>query len=185
MSALFLAPHNDDETLFGSFLICEFRPDVIVCLRSHVQEQRYGILAHDREIETTSALEELLGGPGQAPWSQWPFLDSAPDWDELRASLERVASRGDYDLVFAPEPELHGHEHHNAVGNIVREVFGELVVGYLTYTRSGGRSRGGTEIVPEPEWVERKHRALACYRSQIAEPSCAPWFLGDLREYVA
>ena len=182
MSALFLAPHNDDEALFGSFLICEHKPEVIVCLRSDVQFARYGITAAQRIGESQDGLFEL--GVPSSQWEQWAFSDAGPDWDGLREDLALRAQRG-YDVVFAPQPEPEGHEHHNRIGELARELWGEAVLPYLTYTRSGGRSRWGTEIVPEPEWVERKHRALACYRSQIAEPSCAPWFLGDLREYVA
>lgn len=181
MSALFLAPHNDDEVLFGSFLIQEHRPEVVVCLRSQVQRERYGITAAVREAETTDALLEL----GIETWEQWAYLDSDPDWDAIREHLATRYAWPEVGIVFAPAIEEDGHEQHNRIGALALEVFGDRVVSYLTYTRSGGRSRNGTEIQPKPEWVERKHRALACYRSQIAEPSCAPWFLGDLREYVA
>jgi LmbE family N-acetylglucosaminyl deacetylase len=180
MTALFLAAHNDDETLFGSFLIQECQPWVVVCLRSQVQEDRYGITAAARERETSEALLEL-GAPG---WEQWPYLDRDPNWSEVRRELEELNGRSAYDPVFAPAVEPDGHYQHNRIGDIAYEVFGDRVISYLTYTRSGGRSRNGTEIEPKPEWIERKHRALACYRSQIEEPSCRPWFLGDLREYV-
>lgn len=185
MTALLLSPHNDDETLFASFLAIQHRADIVTCLRSQVQYVRYSIRASDRERETIEAVETL----GLRRPIQWPFLDDSPDWQaieqEMRALDVPSVFAVPYDRVFAPALEDDGHEHHNRIGALALEVFGpDRVTHYLTYTRSGGRSRNGVEVVPEPDWIERKHRALACYRSQIAEPSCREHFLRDIREYV-
>jgi hypothetical protein len=57
---------------------------------------------------------------------------------------------------------------------------------YTTYTRTGGRTRTSTAYpVPSPDALVAKHRALACYRSQMQpETGCQPWFLSDLNEYI-
>jgi hypothetical protein len=88
---------------------------------------------------------------------------------------------------------------------------------YLTYTRSQGKSRGPStcpecaglgyaareydpcdrcggsgdltiQVLPRSgEDIARKHRALACFKSQMQlDPriGCLDWFMGDLREYA-
>ena len=175
-----LAPHNDDETIFAGFLCQLYRPLVVVCLLSEVQFDRYGISAADRQAETTAALSEL----GLEAWSQLEVGDRKPNWPAVRRELAKLQ---EVETVLAPAFEHGGHDHHNEVARIAAEVAwdrGAKLVSYTTYTRWGGRSRQGEEVRPEPVWVARKHRALACYETQIAEPSCASWFLDDLREYV-
>lgn len=181
MSATLLAPHNDDETLFASYLVQKFRPRVFVCLRSQVQYDRYGITAERRERETKAALRELGLGKTR-DYLQLGELDSKPRWHLLRRELTAVVPRSG--PVFAPAYEDGGHEQHNELAVIARDLFGSRVIAYATYVRGQEKTRSKTEVVPEPAWIVGKLRALACYRSQIEEPSCRPWFLGDLREYL-
>ena len=183
MTALLLAPHNDDETLFASFLLQRYEPLVVVCLRSQVQEDRYGITAAQREYETESALREL----GQVEhFLQLGHLDREVSWEDVRVSLAALANvRQTYSPVIAPAWEDGGHDHHNGIASLAADIWGGAVLSYTTYTRHGGRTRSSEEVEPQPPWIAAKHRALACYRTQIAEPSCRPWFLGDVREYVA
>lgn len=182
MIDLFLAPHNDDETLFGAFTLLRRRPHVIVCLRSRVQE-RYGITATQRERETDAAMQ-LLG----CNWEQWNIRDINADAQDLIQHLRRFdpgAVHRDVH-VFAPAIEEGGHHDHNLVGEVARYVFGpERVTHYLTYTRHGGKSEIGAEVYYEPAWVTLKLRALACYRSQIetAAAGCTPHFIRDQREW--
>ena len=51
MSFLFLAPHGDDECLFGSFSIMRYQPHVVVVYKS-AKQMRHGITAIQREHET-------------------------------------------------------------------------------------------------------------------------------------
>lgn len=169
---------NDDAELFAAFSCLRYRPDVVVCLRSYVEEARYGVTAETREAETAAALE-ILG----CSWEQWPYRDDRPIPGDFFDLL--MTRRDDYDRVFAPAVEDGGHEHHSKIGQVAEAVFGDRVVSYLTYTRHGGRSRDGVEVVPEPGWIAKKSRALACYRSQIALPDMAPHFVGELREWYA
>jgi LmbE family N-acetylglucosaminyl deacetylase len=179
VTTLLLAPHNDDEALFASYLLLRHRPHVVVCLRSHVQEQRgYGITALEREAETDCALTKLGVG-----WEQWPYLDSRPDWAAIRKRIRELAAG--YDHVFAPAPEQDGHEQHTRIGEIASEVCGGKVTHYLTYTRGGGRSTWGVPVQAAPGWDWVKRDALACYESQAAHPSTAAHFTGPIGEYVA
>lgn len=176
MRSLLLAPHSDDETLFASYLILRHKPTVTVCLRSP------GELGVSRFRETRAAMR-ILGDPEV---ETWPYRETQPLPRDFYELLFRRAE--EYDHCFAPAVEEGGHEHHNEVGRLALAVFGEhRVTRYLTYTRHGGRSREGTLVEPEPEWVALKLAALACYRSQIDDPATRPWFydLVDLREWVA
>jgi len=188
MSAILLAPHADDETLFASYVIQRDRPRVIVCLRSTAQEHRRGTTAAVRVRELAAAMGEL-----GADWAQWSFTDHDPDWSGMEQAMRTLtASR-----VYAPAPafEQNGHApgqtpagfgvlQHDVIGQMALDVFGaERVTGYTLYSRWGGRTRA-VEVVPEPEWVIGKLRALACYRSQIEDPATRPHFLEPLREYL-
>lgn len=183
MTDLFLSPHNDDETLFGAFTIIREKPMVIVCLKSQVQDDRHGIKANVREMETTGALWWL----GQPSWKQLQTRDSEPAKriiDGLAddfADLDRVHAP---DRVWAPDIEYGGHEQHNLVGRAARDTWGDKVQPYLTYRRGSMRSRG-TEVPFEPKWAWQKLRALCCYQTQVELENTMPWFIDDtFREYV-
>lgn len=193
MTAVLLQPHSDDAALFAAYLCCKHKPHVITVFRSQVQEDRgTGITQAMRYAEDEAALRELgldeygylAGGPGL---EQWDFSDDEEDFQRVSAAIRSLTLT--FDLCIAPvNEEGEGHLHHDVVGNCATAWFGvERTVRYLTYTRTAGRSTWGTEVVPEPEWIERKLRALACYSSQIREPSTRPWFYNqlDMREWVA
>lgn len=192
--ALFLAPHNDDETLFGAFTLLAWHPDVIVCFLSDKQRAD-GIESHVRSIETGWALK-LLGGTGT--YMQSSVLDTARDdeaveylrpiFEDAHEIFGRMAGRdgphAPYDVIFAPAVEDGGHEQHSLVGDLASRVFGERVVHYLTYRRGYGRSSSSVEVPFRPEWPALKLAAMSMYRSQSALPSTAPWFMDHgLREF--
>ncbi len=162
MTALLLQPHNDDAVLFASWLCLKHRPHVVTVLRSVVQEAN-GITHEERMAEDVRAME-ILG----CEFSQLAFGDDAtPDWERtanwIAAMDERMAP---LDRVFAPWPEKGGHEHHNRVGELARDIFGDRVTFYTTY-RVGGPRTVGTPSEPEPWMIPLKLRALACYESQM------------------
>ena len=187
MSHLFLAPHNDDETLFGSFTLLRYRPHVVVCLRSfRMASPSYpGKMPVDfftREFETEMAMKTF-----GCTWEQWTYSDVDPEWDELTAHLRVLDGQTldpRWNRVFAPAFEIGGNEQHNVIANIANSVFGDRVTSYLTYTASG-KSRHGTEVEFEPEWIPLKHHALACYKTQAMHPATRAHFLTDIREYIS
>lgn len=172
---LFLSPHNDDETLFGAFTLLREKPVVVVVLDSYLQEQRgHGITFWDRRGETMQALEQL-----GARYNFLGFRDDRPEW----LAIERQLCAYDPEHVWAPAVEPTGHEHHNRVGEIADRIWPGRVTHYMTYTPAG-KSRG-VPVPFEPEWVEKKLRALACYRSQLALRSTWDHFLREQYEYYA
>jgi LmbE family N-acetylglucosaminyl deacetylase len=180
---LLLAPHNDDETLWASYLILRHNPHVVICLKSvrmHQKDYPGGPVTADREQETACAMRLL-----NAEWTQWPVPDDTPDWKELADLMRGLKNTGEVEQVFAPAFEEGGHGHHNRVAVLARAVFGsESVTHYLTYTGEG-RSRWGTKVEPDGGWIDLKREALMCYQSQIEHPATQAWFLGDECEYVA
>lgn len=170
MPSVFLAPHNDDETLFGAFTLARDKPIVINILWC----------GHQRAHETLNALE-ILGCQGE----QWRHADEAdPDWSLIETRLRLLADNTD-GTVYAPAPEtVGGNQHHDALGRLAGKVFGRRVTYYATYTDKG--KSDGTPVEMRPEWVGLKLRALACYPSQYEHPSHAPHFVRGLEEfYVA
>lgn len=177
--AVFLSPHNDDETLFGAFTLLRERPRVVTVLRSYVQEQRgTGVTYREREAETEAALDVL----GISDWEQWQFPDTDPPWDAVRQRLGSLEA----DRIYAPAVERGGHRHHNAIGRLANSLWPGRVTFYTTY-QAWGRTARGSAVPWEHEWVLLKLRALACYRSQICVPDT--WtthhFLDSQVEYYA
>jgi LmbE family N-acetylglucosaminyl deacetylase len=181
MTAVLFAPHNDDEVLWSGMLAQHHRAHIIVVLRSQVQQDRgLGITAQRRECETAAAVQEL-----GLTFEQWPYRDSDPDWDAVTAAMRALDDRLAPEVVLAPAVELGGHEQHSKVGWLAEEVFGSRVVFFATYVRGQGRTVTQQPFVGTAEQIARKLRALACFRSQIAEPSTQPWFLDGVGEWLA
>ncbi len=181
MNPILIAPHGDDEVLFAAFTCMRARAHVIICSHDPDPEVR-----KVRSLETTNAIQ-ILG----CSHHEIPMSSADMDWGALRSKLEPwnstalVASTPD--TIYAPAVHEEGHEQHNRVGEIAIELFGDKVVPYLTYAPRGQRQTDGHEVVPTADEIQRKLRALACYRSQIEHPSTRAWFfeLLDLREWLA
>lgn len=196
-TSLLLAPHHDDETLFAAFTIMRDRPVVAIVLESHLQEARGNAVPGPfapkpitnamRVSETHDALYELGGHDIETGAEFWPFRDDAPDWNAVDDHLrDRLRSPEPVTRLYAPAYHHEGHDHHNALAVIAEEAAldGALeLVRYATYTRGTPDVRVATQVPAsfETDWVARKLRALACYRSQIHL-----WphhFIGDQREW--
>lgn len=185
---LFISPHNDDETLFGAYTLCREREtiQVVIVFDGYVQIARgHTTATHlQRREETRAALREL--GVVASPIFL-EFNDTDPDpWKEVRLQFMKLRSAFDPVTVYAPYVEPHGlgHPQHDAVGNIAMLVWNQSVRRYLTYSTQGKSRSLGSQQTPEPDWIIRKHRALACYKSQVEVPNCREHFERDLREYV-
>lgn len=166
MSSVFLAPHADDETLFGAFTLLREQPLVVVVTDDGTRE---------RHREFHDAMDTL--GIHEHLWLGLP--EAAPKWERVRDLLRELAP----ERIYAPLPEARGNDHHNRVGNIALSVAPDITTLYTTYTPAG-RTEGHL-VDFEHEWIEAKLRALACYRSQLSHPSHAPHFLRAQYEFYA
>lgn len=174
---LFLAPHNDDETLFGTYTLLKYQPMVLVCLRSFVQVSwDRGPSWYQREDETDCAMRQL-----GCEWHQGVEPDTEPNWAAVLGWIKDFDTSPE--VVFAPAPEVGGHHHHNTLGEMAMEVWPGETVFYLTYTRDKGKSEWGQLVVPESGWDLQKARALECYASQIKLPQTGMHFTRSLAEY--
>lgn len=175
---LLISPHNDDETLFAAFTILRHRPLVVVVTDSARQAKRgLPISAQQRRRETLDAMEYL-------GISTVKFL-GIPDDELTQTGLRNALApyMDKVDEVWVPNVEPSGgNQDHDLVGSVAAELW-PACHRYATYTREG-KSRRGSLVPWEKCWPELKLRALACYTSQIAEPSTAEHFLRDQFEYV-
>ena len=157
---LLLSPHNDDECLFAAYTLMREKPLVVIVTDSDAHLAQ-GITAHDRREESRRACE-LLGVPVVFLGLQDGKLEQHKI--ELKRRLEPFASQA-WTHVYAPAIQG-GHKDHDAVGEVVLSMFSPVSY-YATYAAGECFTPAGREIVPTPEEVERKNRALDCYPSQI------------------
>lgn len=181
---LFVSPHNDDAALFAAFTLQREHPTVLTMFDSHVQVQRghpeCSADARRREDIQAMAVLGCTFDCGYVP----DHLPRASAAELVRACL--MNWDGYADEIWIPAIEAGGHEQHNLVSEIALEVFkGKKISGYLTYTRTGGKSTWGNAVACSGAMVLQKLRALACYRTQLEIDAlgCWPHFM-DLREYM-
>ena len=171
---LFLSPHNDDEALFGSYILLRYKPLVVVCFRGRRARHLPG--PEVRNAETAAAMK-ILGCDHQC----LGVICDPSNWNRL----ERLLKAYEPERVWAPLPEPEGHLDHNGVGELALKLWPGRVSLYATYSHNGDtRTQTGTAIEPDPSWPELKRKALKCYRSQRAKPDTAFHFERPLAEYV-
>jgi len=158
---MFLAPHNDDEALFGAFTIMREKPLVVIATDSYVQQLRGdGITAEQRRLETKRAMEKLgvesyfLGIPDSKCTKELLI-------DRLKTAPEKIRNAK---LIFAPMIEG-GNKIHDIVGEVAEEVF-DNVLHYSTYTKTRPYPEGDIEVKPTQKEQELKIEILEEYSTQ-------------------
>jgi LmbE family N-acetylglucosaminyl deacetylase len=158
LKKILLAPHNDDEALFASFICMREKPTVIIVTDSWRQFKRgeRDITAEVRREESRKAMQ-LLGCPVE-------FIgisDNKLVWENLCTALKQF----DADVVYAPAIQG-GNVHHDLIGCAALKYF-KNVIQYTTYSKDALYTEGETEIIPTAEERALKEQALLCYKSQI------------------
>ncbi|MCL4419163.1 PIG-L family deacetylase, partial [Patescibacteria group bacterium] len=59
MASLFLAPHSDDEALFGSFIIQRTKPLVVIVTDGTSHARKFGVSIEQRRQESRNAMAVL------------------------------------------------------------------------------------------------------------------------------
>lgn len=185
---LFLSPHNDDETLFGAFTIMRERPLVIVVYDGYVQNNRGAQVTYTRRRQESCMAMNALGVPEPRFLGMRDDAVYTPE-DVVFRLRDVVDVDSKFDAVYSPMWDNGGHDQHNVVALAAGLLHANTYPAYSTYTRNGGRQRTSNEVTPtDGRMISRKHEALACYTSQMdMDPKlgCWPWFMGDMKEYVA
>jgi hypothetical protein len=177
---LFISPHNDDETLFGAFTILREHPAVLIVTDSQRQEAR-GISAIERKRETLQALMWLQ--PTEVHFLHIP--DAELSAETFSPAMDRfLREHGPFEHFYVPAFEEGGNVDHNLIASSLTFANKSMVTEYLTYT-TAGKSRSQNMVPFEKDWPLLKMQALACYRSQILEPSTRDHFLREQYEYYA
>lgn len=174
MRSLFLAPHSDDETLFGAFVIQRYHPHVAILFPSS------GDYGNTIERANESAAACLLLGADQ------PQQFYTGSGDELVANLQHLLKVHRPDVVWAPS-HVTSHPDHRAVHNAAVVVFGAAVRRYDTYEMHEEwpvKVRLQPRLTPTAIEIERKLLALAKYQTQLRHPRAYRFFMQDLHEYA-
>lgn len=194
---LFVSPHNDDAVLFGAFTLQRERPMVLTVFDSFVQVERghpecNADARREEDVRAINVVLQCAAHHGFVPDTQ-ANAAAAPAVHALLSQWRRMTE------VWIPAVELGGHDQHNLIGALGREIFDPAVTKvrrYLTYTRLGGKS---TEFVPADGsvgiakqvpctglMVRRKLQALTCYKTQLEIDDLGCWqhFIRDQNEYV-
>jgi len=166
---VFLAPHNDDESLYAAYTLMRIKPLVIVVTESHIQPQRgdIGCTAEIRRKETINAMK-LAGCPVV-------FL-GIPDTLLTEEMLYERLQGFEPETVYIPALQG-GNPQHDMVHNVGMRLFGrQNVEQYATYSKTELYTMGSWEIVPTIVEMELKNKMLDCYQSQLNLPSTKPHF---------
>lgn len=189
---IILSPHQDDVPLFAAFTAIKERPLVVTLFNSYVQtynpslspEEKIRVNAVNRNLEDSRAIAEL-----GCEVVTSPLRDDDTELTAKSVSAAIIKLLNEMDLpkpwdIWAPAWESGGHHQHNITAQAA-PLIGKLKGSYLTYTNAG-KSTKGTLVTPEPAWILRKLKALACYESQIeiAALGCWPHFLRSQEEYM-
>lgn len=160
MKKLFLAPHDDDQALFGAFTCLRESPLIIIVTDSYIQAERGD--PYSKELRATESFHanKILG----CECVRLGLPDSTVTEDQIEEALKQFS---DYDVVYAPDLQG-GNIHHDMVHRAAIKIFGKKVIFYTTYTKTELHTIGEIEIKPTPEELELKSQALDCFRSQLA-----------------
>jgi LmbE family N-acetylglucosaminyl deacetylase len=164
MKTLFIAPHNDDEALFGAYIIQIYKPRVVVLTDSYIQYERGEL----KSIWTARRCESLAAMDILDPGSDVDFgsiKDKEFNQELCEAAL--LPYVGKFDTVFSPLPNEGGNWMHDVTGQVADKLFPGVSQHYSTYTKSREYPAGITPVAASDEMKIKKLKAIACYKSQM------------------
>ena len=175
---IFLAPHNDDEALFGAFTLLRYKPLVIIVTDSYIQPERnlhLQVTEYDTIVDTSAAArrQETIEAMKIAgcPVVFLGIKDTELTEEVLRERLQYFNP----ETIYIPAVQG-GNSQHDLIGRVAYEMFGKKCERYCTYTKTELWTIGGWELTPTWEETQLKNKMLDCYKSQLQLPSTAPHF---------
>jgi LmbE family N-acetylglucosaminyl deacetylase len=163
MSSYFIAPHPDDEVLFGAYTIMREKPTVVIVTHPTLQ----GDNGYERVLESYKACQ-ILG-------AKCLFL-GIPEHELTEDILKEKLPLTD-EIIYIPDLEG-GNPHHDIVHRTFNDHWNVKL--YKTYNKDIERT--GKLIEATSEEREIKHRAMACHKTQIMNPLTSHFF-NSLEEY--
>lgn len=165
---LWISPHNDDAALFGAFTLMREKPLVLTVTDSFIQQNRGDNISPDqRRLEDIEAMK-ILGCSLIFGGIRDDIIDT---W-----ALETLFSRfQNFDTVYIPAIIVPGNIHHNLIGQVAEQMFGN-VKEYVTYSTTNLSPEGSEEVKPTEEELALKEKALNCYTSQMNLAATKPHF---------
>ena len=150
---IFLAPHSDDETLFGSFIIQRAKPLIVVCTDGTSHERKFGIPIEQRRNESREAAK-IMGVDIE-------FLGIAEEDLTFTTLVHAIAEKIHVlnAVVFAPT-KTGGNPHHDIVSDCGN-------IWYGNYSKDSLVPSGQVAIIPTEEEKRIKEQALSVYTSQL------------------
>jgi LmbE family N-acetylglucosaminyl deacetylase len=183
---VFIAPHNDDEALFGSYIIQTYKPLVIVVTDSYIQYERgEKACSAEARIAESKAACAILGAD-----VEFLHIPDKCDDEQLKRELTiqlvpRTLGIDNLETVFAPAVETGGNFQHNLIGSHIAKLYPRQVRHYFTYTRERDFPMGPVKVDATEEMKAKKLAALKCYTSQWANV-CRMYFEQPQKdEYLA
>jgi LmbE family N-acetylglucosaminyl deacetylase len=170
MDSLFLAPHSDDEALFGSYIIMREKPRVVIITDGTSHVKKFGVSIEERREESRKAMEVLgadvdfLGFSEEFMTSDKTPVGPHHSWYTLYHVLEQKYP--DVKRVYVPAKQG-GHQHHDTVSDAAKTAFGDKCIYYSTYQKDDLKPIGETPIIPTEEEKQLKELALSKYESQL------------------
>jgi LmbE family N-acetylglucosaminyl deacetylase len=163
MPNLFLAPHSDDEALFGSYIIQRSKARVIVVTDGAQHQRKFHVPLQTRRDESIAACK-ILG-------TSVRFLGLSDEYDVLTKEMikkELEAYKNYYGIIFAPVTIKGAHPQHNMVSEVAEEIWGDRVMYYGIYKKDGLNPVSGEMLLNGTLGESTiKREALSCYKSQI------------------
>ncbi len=172
MKTLFIAPHNDDEALFGAYIIQIYKPLVVVLTDSYIQYERGEKQCH-KDIRTAESVGAMKVLGAEVEFCHVPDKNFNVTLCEMallkyatKLSIPQSAGEG-YDMVFSPSPIEGGNWMHDITGQVADKLFPGVSYHYSTYTKTREYPEGHTLICPTEEMKQKKLAAINCYQSQM------------------
>lgn len=160
MYNVFLAPHADDEALFGSYIIQRTKALIVVVTDSTLHEKNFGISKEQRRKESRQGAS-LLG-------ADIKFLGIAEEdltLELLNEKLRGIEGVIPWNFLFLPTKQ-EGNSQHDLISDFGKNL--RNVLYYSTYSKESLVPTGEMAIIPTEEEKKIKEQALACYTSQHA-----------------
>lgn len=155
--SILIAPHNDDEALYASYLVLAEKPEVYIVYDGYQHQDKFGITIEERRKESEEAME-ILG-------VNVHFL-GGDDRDSSLEQVERLMKKIPRDEFYYAPGKQGGNIQHDLVSDAARKLPSKVFY-YATYTKDNLTPKGKVYVMQQEGWAELKEKALNCYKSQL------------------